>query len=165
MSDGSVPARRPSAPTIYDVARECGVAPSTVSRAFARPGRVNAETAARIRATADRIGYRTNPVARALPSGRTGMVALLVGDITNPVNFEIIRGGEAAATEAGYTLLLGHTQESSLVERQAVERVVPLAEGLVPEFVAHVGLRDPDGVEAAPGGRRQPGLSGRCRVW
>jgi LacI family repressor for deo operon, udp, cdd, tsx, nupC, and nupG len=122
---------RSSAPTIYDVARECGVAPSTVSRAFARPGRVNAETAARIRATADRIGYRTNPVARALPSGRTGMVALLVGDITNPVNFEIIRGGTAAAADAGYTLLLADTQESSTVERQAVERVVPLAEGLV----------------------------------
>ena len=35
------------APTIYDVAREAGVAPSTVSRAFSRPGRVKAETAER----------------------------------------------------------------------------------------------------------------------
>ena len=31
-------------PTIYDVAREAGVAASTVSRAYSRPGRVNAET-------------------------------------------------------------------------------------------------------------------------
>src|SRR5687768_10263882 len=85
-------------PTIYDVARESGVAASTVSRAFARPGRVNAETAARIRAAADRIGYRTNPMARGLPTGKTGIIAMVVGDITNPVNFGIIRGGEAAAT-------------------------------------------------------------------
>ena len=35
--------------TIYDVARAAGVAPSTVSRAFSRPGRVNAATAERIR--------------------------------------------------------------------------------------------------------------------
>ncbi len=33
------------APTIYDVARQSGVALSTVSRAFSRPGRVKAETA------------------------------------------------------------------------------------------------------------------------
>ncbi|WP_207783840.1 LacI family DNA-binding transcriptional regulator [Micromonospora globispora] len=50
--------RRPtgSAPTIYDLARECGVAPSAVSRAFSRPGRVNAETAERIRAESPPCG-------------------------------------------------------------------------------------------------------------
>src|SRR5690242_15326152 len=53
-------------PTIYDVARECGVSPSTVSRAFSRPGRVSPLTAERIKATAERLGYRTNPIARAL---------------------------------------------------------------------------------------------------
>jgi LacI family transcriptional regulator len=102
-----------------------------VSRAFARPGRVNADTAARIRAAAERIGYRTNPLARALPTGKTGMIALLVGDITNPVNFEIIRGGEAAANDAGYTMMLADTQESARLERKAVERAVPMVEGLV----------------------------------
>ena len=45
-------------PTIYDVAREAGVAASTVSRAYARPGRVKAETARAIFAAAERIGYR-----------------------------------------------------------------------------------------------------------
>ena len=47
-------------PTIYDVAREAGVAASTVSRAYARPGRVNAETAARdLRGRrADRLPHR-----------------------------------------------------------------------------------------------------------
>jgi LacI family transcriptional regulator, repressor for deo operon, udp, cdd, tsx, nupC, and nupG len=120
-----------SAPTIYDVARESGVAASTVSRAFSRPGRVNAETAARVRAAAERIGYRTNPLARALPSGRTRMIALVVGDVTNPVNFEIIRGGQGAANAAGYIVVLADTQESVALERQAVERTVPMVEGLV----------------------------------
>jgi len=57
MADRLEGARRGNdRPTIYDVAAACGVAPSTVSRAFSRPGRVNAETAERIRRVAAEIG-------------------------------------------------------------------------------------------------------------
>jgi DNA-binding LacI/PurR family transcriptional regulator len=103
--------RAGSAPTIYDVAREAEVAPSTVSRAFSRPGRVNAETAARVRAAAARLGYRTNPPARALSTGRSSMVALVIPDVTNPVYFDITRGAEDAAAEGGYTLVLAAFRE------------------------------------------------------
>lgn len=118
-------------PTIYDVARACGVAPSTVSRAFSRPGRVNAETAARIRAVAEEMGYRANPLARALPTGRTSLLALIVSDVTNPFFFDIIRGAQAAAAETGYTLLVADVQESAQAEREALDRVMPLVEGVV----------------------------------
>jgi LacI family repressor for deo operon, udp, cdd, tsx, nupC, and nupG len=119
------------APTIYDVARECGVAPSTVSRAFSRPGRVNAETAERVRVVAARLGYRTNPPARALSTGRSSMVALVIPDVTNPVYFDITRGAEDAAAEAGYTLLLADFRETGHLEREAIDRAVPAVEGLV----------------------------------
>lgn len=118
-------------PTIYDVARAAGVAPSTVSRAFSRPGRVNSETAERIRRVADELGYRTNPVARALSTARTQMIALVISDITNPFYFEIIRGAEHAAAEAGYTMVLSDTQESDRLERQALERAMSSVEGIV----------------------------------
>jgi len=119
------------APTIYDVARACGVAPSTVSRAFSRPGRVNAETAERIRVVAGRLGYRTNPPARALSTGRSSMVALVIPDVTNPVYFDITRGAEDAAAEAGYTLLLADFREAGRLERKAIDRAVPAVDGLV----------------------------------
>jgi LacI family transcriptional regulator len=118
-------------PTIYDVATACGVAPSTVSRAFSRPGRVNAETAARIRQVAEEMGYRANPLARALPTGKTSLLALVVSDVTNPFYFEIIRGAEIAATEADYTLLVADVHESATAERKALERALPLVEGVV----------------------------------
>jgi DNA-binding LacI/PurR family transcriptional regulator len=117
--------------TIYDVARAVGVAPSTVSRAFARPGRVNGETAARIRRVAAELGYRTNSLAQALPTGRTSMIALAISDITNPFYNEIIRGAQVAATEAGYTILLADTQESGAVEREALERAMAMVDGIV----------------------------------
>lgn len=119
------------APTIYDVARAAGVAPSTVSRAFSRPGRVNPETAARIRAVAEELGYRANTLARALPTGRTSMLAMVVSDLTNPFYFQIIRGAQTAATAAGYTLLVADVQESAAAEREALERALPLVEGVV----------------------------------
>ena len=124
-------AKSHATPTIYDVARVAGVAPSTVSRAFSRPDRVNAETAERIRAIAAELGYRTNPLARALPTGHTSMIALCSSDITNPYYFEIIRGAQAAAVERGYTTLLADAQESVKLEREALERAIPTVEGIL----------------------------------
>lgn len=131
MTNQSPRRRVGQAPTIYDVARECGVAPSTVSRAFSRPGRISAETGERIRAAAARMGYRTNPPARALSTGRSSMVALVIPDVTNPVYFDITRGAEDAAAEAGYTMLLADFRETGQLERKAIDRAVPAVEGLV----------------------------------
>jgi LacI family transcriptional regulator len=126
-ADGEVRPR----PTIYDVAREAGVAASTVSRAFARPGRVNAATAERVKAAASRLGYRVNPLARALPTGRTSILALSVSDVTNPFYAEIIRGAQAAATEAKFTMILADGQESDVLERESLERAMATVEGIV----------------------------------
>jgi DNA-binding LacI/PurR family transcriptional regulator len=118
-------------PTIYDVAAAAGVAASTVSRAFARPGRVNSETARRIREVATELGYRANPLARALPTGRTSMIALVISDVTNPFHNEIIRGAQTAAAEAGYTMLLSDAQESGARERETLDRALSAVDGIV----------------------------------
>ena len=47
--------------TIYDVARAAGVAPSTVSRALSKPGRVSFKTAEHVRQVAEELGYRSGP--------------------------------------------------------------------------------------------------------
>ncbi|WP_433269545.1 LacI family DNA-binding transcriptional regulator [Micromonospora vinacea] len=117
--------------TIYDVALEADVSPSTVSRAFSRPSRVNSETAERIRQVAERLGYRTNPLARALTTSRTQMIALVIADITNPVYAEIVRGAQEAATDGEYTTVLIDAQESDRLERAAVERTMSTVDGIV----------------------------------
>lgn len=118
-------------PTIYDVARAAGVAPSTVSRAFSRPGRVDADTAERVRKVAQELGYRTARIARAPSTDKTSLLAFIVADLTNPFFFEIIRGAEKTAIEAGYTLLVVDAHESDDAERQALDRTLPLVEGVV----------------------------------
>ncbi len=59
------------------------------------------------------------------------MIAVIISDITNPFYFEIIRGAQAAAAEAGYTMLLADAQESDVLEREALERALPTVEGIV----------------------------------
>jgi LacI family transcriptional regulator len=102
-----------------------------VSRAFSRPGRVNAITAERIRRAADELGYRTNPLARALTTARTQLIALVVSDLGNPFYAEVIRGAQSAASDAGYTLLLTDAQESDRRERAALERALPAVDGVI----------------------------------
>lgn len=116
-------------PTIYDVAAAAGVSPSTVSRAFSRPGRVGAETAARIHRVAAELGYRANAITGA--SGRTSAVAMVVPDVTNPVYSRLIRGFEAAASTAGYTVVLADTRWSMVQERTVLDRILPAVDGLV----------------------------------
>lgn len=128
-SAGEGDRRRP--PTIYDVAEVAGVAPSTVSRALARPGRVSAATADKVRRAAAQLGYRRSAVAPALNAVPTKLLAMVVADIANPLFVDVIRGAEAAAEAAGYTMLLFDSQESDVRERRAVETFLPAVEGLV----------------------------------
>lgn len=118
-------------PTIYDIARLAEVSPSAVSRALSKPGRLNAKTEARIRLAAKELNYRTNPMARALPTGRTNMLGLLVADITNPMFFDVVRGAEQAAAERGYTLVLAESRESAEREAETAERVMASVDGLI----------------------------------
>jgi LacI family repressor for deo operon, udp, cdd, tsx, nupC, and nupG len=124
----SGPRRRP---TISDVARAAGVAPSTVSRSFTRPGRINVRTREHVLAVAEQLGYAPNPAAQALESGRSNTVALLVPDITNPYFAGVIKGAERAAAQASLTLVLGDTQENPAVEQQMVRRLGPAVDGFV----------------------------------
>ena len=146
--------------TIYDVARVAGVAASTVSRAFARPGRVNAETAQRVFAAAATVGYRSSALSGLTgPTGsrtRTRSLALVVTDITNPFYSEIIRGAhEAAGAARLHDPALAHAGG-----RPARARLDRARAGLRGRRragqLAHVGQRDPHDRQAEADGGAQP---------
>lgn len=117
--------------TIHDIAALSGVAASTVSRALSNPNRVNFRTRERIEAAAAQLHYVPNAQAKALSSGQTKAVAVLVADITNPFYFDIIRGTQLQLKAAGYTQLLVDTEESEEVEGNTVEQLRRTADGLI----------------------------------
>lgn len=138
------------AATIYDIAQLAGVAPSTVSRALSRPGRISEKTAKKIHDAARELNYVVNPAARSLPTGRTGTLGLIIADITNPMFFDIVRGAERETAARNYALVLAEFHESSERELLTARRLMPSVDGLVlatsrldPEEVRALGAEKP----------------------
>jgi DNA-binding LacI/PurR family transcriptional regulator len=129
MTTDRIPPPRPA--TLADVAKVAGVAVSTVSRALSNPGRVHPQTRERIEQAARELRYVANSSARALSSGRTGTVAVLVSDITNPFYFDIIRGTQQHLKAAGYSQLLVDTDESAELEGSMVTRLQQTCDGAI----------------------------------
>lgn len=127
--------------TIYDIAKIAGVNPSTVSRALGRPERVSAKTRKLVEEAAAELNFRANPLARALLSGRTGTIGLIVADITNPSYFDMIRGAQSAAAAQGLTLVLAESAESASTESVAARRIQPSTDGII---LASPRMSDPE---------------------
>lgn len=115
--------------TIYSIAQELGVHPSTVSRAFSRPELVNADLRQRVLDTAERRGFQPNRTARRLATGSTGAIGLLVPDITNPFFPPLIRELQAAAEEA--TVILVDAEGDSTAEPALIARLRAQVDGIL----------------------------------
>lgn len=118
-------------PTIYDVARHCGLAASTVSRAFNNPGRVNAHTRERVLAAAREIGYEPRPLSRAEAPGRARTLTLVVTDIANPYYASVIKAAQARCIERDYTLALIDSDESPRIEASNLRRLLATTSGAI----------------------------------
>ncbi|HKT00803.1 MAG TPA: LacI family DNA-binding transcriptional regulator [Rugosimonospora sp.] len=117
--------------TIRDVARASGVHASTVSRAFSTPHMVNPETRSRVLATAEQLGYRPNRVARALITGRTHNLGLIVADIANPFFPPLIKASESYARQRDYHLFVADTDEDPVVEEELVQALAKQVDGVL----------------------------------
>ncbi|MEW9870893.1 LacI family DNA-binding transcriptional regulator [Arthrobacter sp. HS15c] len=117
--------------TIYDIAKLAGVNPSTVSRALSKPGRVSVKTRTLIEDAAAELDYQANPFAKALPTGKTSTVGLIVADIANPTFFGTIRGAESTAADQDYSVILAESAESPKKELSAAKRMMASVDGLI----------------------------------
>ena len=124
-------ARNGSRVTILDVAALAGVHAATVSRTLTRPDLVAPATRTRIEATVEELGFVPNRAARGLITGRTGNIAVIVPDITNPFFALLVRSIERAAREVDEQVLLIDTGEQSDEEERAAKMVGPEVDGLI----------------------------------
>ncbi|MBX6752475.1 MAG: LacI family DNA-binding transcriptional regulator [Micromonosporaceae bacterium] len=117
--------------TIRDVARACGVHVSTVSRTFSAPNLVNPETRSRVLAVAEQLGYRPNKAARALITGRTTNLGLIVADITNPYFPPMIKAAQSQARLHDHHVFVADTDENPAVEEELVRTLAAQVDGIL----------------------------------
>lgn len=101
--------KKPALLDIRSVAARANVSIATVSRTINRVPTVNAKLAKRVWTAIQELGYVPNTQARALGSGRSGMLGLVVSEITNPFFPELIQGFEDVAIENGFEILISST--------------------------------------------------------
>lgn len=96
--------------TIRDIAKECGVGVSTVSRALNNHPDINPETRDKILQMIKDTGFVPNNSARNLKRVEAKSVAVLIKGITNPFFTDMIRIIEEEIERRGFSLVLHHVE-------------------------------------------------------
>ncbi|MFE5138331.1 LacI family DNA-binding transcriptional regulator [Streptomyces fagopyri] len=113
--------------TMSDVARAAGVSSATVSYVLSGKRPVTAETRESVHSAIDRLGFRLNPVARSLRTGRSMMVALVVPDLANPFYALLARSIQDKLRGRGYHVVVSNTgaqrgEEEALLQEAVHQR-------------------------------------------
>lgn len=107
-------------PTLKDVARAAGVSLASASYAVNGSGSVGEATRAHILQVAADLGYRPNTSAKAMKTGRTGVLGLVLPDLTNPFFPSLAQAVLQTARRQGYNVLLADTGGAPEEERTAI---------------------------------------------
>ena len=164
-----MPAQRPRAATISDVAARAGVSIATASKAINGRAQVRAETRRRVLEAAEELGFRPNDLARSLLSGQTRTVGLLTSDSVGRFGIPVLLGAEDAfgagemavllcdargdAIREQYHLrtLLGRRVDGLIVVGQSTDPRPSLSRDLsVPVVYAYAPSEDPADVSFVP---------------
>lgn len=97
--------------TIRDVARHAGVSIASVSAVLNDSGRVGEDTRQRIWAAVETVGYSPSSVARSLRTGRSALIGMAVGNITNPFSAGLVRIVERAALAQGFSVIVCNAED------------------------------------------------------
>lgn len=122
---------RRTAPTIKVVAAAAGVSTSTVSRVFSRPQLLKESTVTHVTEIARELGYVPHHAARALSTGRLGMIAVVVPDIANPFFPPVIRAAQAHAATEAVSTVVGDTDEDPAKELDLLAELERRTDGVV----------------------------------
>ena len=133
--------------TIYDIAKDAGISPTTVSfvlNGLAKQHRIKDKTAELIVEAAERLGYAVNLKARGLRLSRSGLAGMIVPHYRNRFFAGLAEAFEAEARARGLCPVVVSTQRDAAKEASVIETL--LAQQT--EFLFVTGVHDPDPLNA-----------------
>jgi LacI family transcriptional regulator len=115
---------RAASASIRDVAQRAGVSIATVSRTVNGISTVAPDLAERVWSAVNEVGYVPNTQARALVSGRSHILGLVVSELMNPFFPELVQEFEGLAVEQGYEVFVGSSNCDPARTEGLVRRMV-----------------------------------------
>ena len=94
--------------SIYNIAKEAGVSPATVSRVLTGNANVSSEKKMKVEALIKKYDFKPNALARGLSNLQSKLIGFLIPDIRNPFYATLAVECERAADERGYSLMLSN---------------------------------------------------------
>jgi LacI family transcriptional regulator len=110
--------------SIKDIARKFKCAPSTISRALNDHPMINIDTRKTIQEYANKVGYQKNTISLSLLNKRSKTLGVIIPSISHYHETAIIEGLEAILQPAGYLLNICVTNESQVLEKEYLDRLV-----------------------------------------
>jgi LacI family transcriptional regulator len=114
----------PASADIHAVAAHARVSIATVSRTINNVPSVDPVLASRVWEAVADLKYLPNTQARALVSGRSRLLGLIVSEITNPFFPELIHEFEQVAVSQGYEILIGSTSDDPEQMERCLRRML-----------------------------------------
>lgn len=106
------------------IARELGISIATVSNALTGKGRVSADVIQLVTARAEELEYFPSAAGRALKTGRSGILGLVIPDITHPVFPDFAHGVETEAEKCGYGILIADSRGTEAGQKTAIDQLI-----------------------------------------
>lgn len=112
--------------TITDIAKKLGISPSTVSRALHDHPSISLETKKEVRELALQLNYQPNLTALSLLSKKSGLIGVVIPEITSYFFATVITGIQDVVSSAGYKLIISQTNESFEEEKRLIHEMTQL---------------------------------------
>jgi LacI family transcriptional regulator len=110
--------------TMKSIARDLGVSVVTVSKVLHNHADISPETRKRVLRRMKEVSYQPNLSARALSTGRTSLVGLIVPDLVHPFFAQVAKGISARLSSNGYSLIISSSEENPQLERREVDQML-----------------------------------------
>jgi LacI family transcriptional regulator len=107
-----------------DIASDLGISIVTVSKVLRDHPDISAETRERVLKRIKEVNYRPNLAARALVTGRTYSVGLVVPDLVHPFFGEVAKGMSRGLRKKGYYLIISSSEEDPELEQHEVDQLL-----------------------------------------
>lgn len=107
--------------TIYDLAHELKVSPSTVSRALNDHYSIGKKTKKAVKKLAKERGYRPNTIASSLRTNRSNTIGIMVSWINRHFISSLIAGIETAARESGHQVIITQSYDNTELEKENLQ--------------------------------------------